>query len=390
MRLPFFAVSPPGLESITQHELFTLGVNHPRAVSGGVEFEGFLSHLYKINLWSRTASRVLVRIGEFEAKSFAELERKAEQIKWGDFLKGGVATNVRATCHKSKLYHSDGVAERIAIAIKSQIGENPKSQNPKPQKSNQQSPREASNLPSQLVVARLDHDHCTISLDSSGDHLHQRGYRLETAKAPLRENIAAALLLQAKYDPSQPLIDPFCGSGTFAIEAAMMARKIAPGLNRKFSFTHWKNFDTQTWGDLLREAKEKVEDKIAPQIFASDRDAGAIEAATANAQRAGVAEMIQWRVCAFSSIEPPSAPGLLISNLPYGKRTGEDSDLRNLYAQLGKVTREKLNGWRLALLTDDAQKIKAAALDLNVTLKTENGGVRVVLLQTNDSPLAPL
>ena len=170
----------------------------------------------------------------------------------------------------------------------------------------------------------------------------------------------------------------------------MMARKIAPGLNRKFSFTHWKNFDTQTWGDLLREAKEKVEDKIAPQIFASDRDAGAIEAATANAQRAGVAEMIQWRVCAFSSIEPPSAPGLLISNLPYGKRTGEDSDLRNLYAQLGKVTREKLNGWRLALLTDDAQKIKAAALDLNVTLKTENGGVRVVLLQTNDSPLAPL
>jgi putative N6-adenine-specific DNA methylase len=371
-RLPLFAVSPPGLESVTQHELFNLGINHPRAVSGGVEFEGFLSHLYKINLWSRTASRVLVRVGEFEAKSFAELERKAEKIEWGNFLKGGSTINVRATCHKSKLYHSDAVAERIDNAIKSQIP------NSKSQKSDQQSP--ISNLPYQLVVARLDHDHCTISLDSSGDHLHQRGYRLETAKAPLRENIAAALLLQAKYDPSQPLIDPFCGSGTFPIEAAMIARKIAPGLNRKFSFTLWKNFDTQAWGDLLREAKEKVDAKITPKIFASDRDAGAIEAASANAQRAGVADMIQWRVCAFSSIEPPNDPGLLISNLPYGKRTGEDSDLRNLYAQLGKVAREKLKGWRLALLTDDAQQIKAAALDLNITLKTENGGVRVALL----------
>ncbi|MEK7442552.1 MAG: class I SAM-dependent RNA methyltransferase [Chloroflexota bacterium] len=384
MRLPFFAVSPPGLESITQHELFNLGVNLPRAVSGGVEFEGFLSHLYKINLWSRTASRVLVRIGEFEAKSFAELERKAEKVEWGKFLKGGSTINVRATCHKSKLYHSDGVAERIADAIKSQIGEKPKSQNPKPQKSdphsaNLKSP--VSDIQSQLVVVRLDHDHCTISLDSSGDHLHQRGYRLETAKAPLRENIAAALLLQAKYDPAQPLIDPFCGSGTFAIEAAMMARKIAPGLNRKFSFTHWKNFDTQVWGDLLREAREKVDDQIKPIIQASDRDAGAIEAATANAKRAGVAESIQFRVCAFSSIEVPNEKGLVISNLPYGKRVGEDSDLRNLYAQLGNVAREKLKGWRLALLTDDPHQIKAAALDLNITLKTENGGVRVVLLQ---------
>ncbi len=382
MRLPLFAVSPPGLESVTQQELFNLGINHPRAVNGGVEFEGFLSHLYRINLWSRTASRVLVRVGEFEAKSFAELERKVGQIEWGDFLKGGVAVNVRATCHKSKLYHSGAVAERIEHVVQ---GLNLEPQRREERKENKKdfasfAPSRFS-LPPQLIIVRIDHDHCTISLDSSGDHLHQRGYRLETAKAPLRENIAAALLLQAKYDPSLPLIDPFCGSGTFPIEAAMMARKIAPGLNRKFSFTQWKNFDTQAWGDLLREAREKVDDQIKPIIQASDRDAGAIEAASANAERAGVAEMIQWRVCAFSSIEVPSDQGLVISNLPYGKRVSEDSDLRNLYAQLGKVAREKLKGWRLALLTDDPQKIKAAALDLNITLKTENGGVRVVLLQ---------
>jgi len=380
IRFPLFAVSPPGLESVLQQELFTLGINHPRAVNGGVEFEGFLSHLYKINLWSRTASRVLVRVGEFEAKSFAELERKAEQIEWGKFLKGDVVLNVRATCHKSKLYHSDAVAERIERVIRDL--------NLEPQRREERKEHEkdlASFAPSRfsLIVVRLDHDHCTISLDSSGDHLHQRGYRLETAKAPLRENLAAALLLQAKYDPSQPLIDPFCGSGTFAIEAALMARKIAPGSNRKFSFTQWKNFDTQAWGDLLREAREKADTKNTPKIFASDRDAGAIEAATANAQRAGVADSIQWRVCAFSSIEAPSEKGLVISNLPYGKRVGGDSDLRNLYAQLGKVAREKLKGWRLALLTDDPQKIKAAALDLNITLKTENGGVRVALLQNS-------
>ena len=364
-RLSLFAVAPPGLEDLTRAELFALGVNHPRAAPGGVEFEGFLSHLYKINLWSRTTSRLLVRLGEFQAVAFDELRRKAADLPWEHFLRPGQPVTVRATCHKSKLYHSDAVAERVTSAIQDRLG----------QTSNLQSP--ISNL--QTAIVRLDHDHCIISLDSSGAHLHQRGYRLQTAKAPLRETLAAALLLHANYNPAQPLLDPFCGSGTFAIEAALIARNIAPGLNRRFAFIDWLSFDTQEWGEQLKGARAAINDS-KPVIMASDRDEGAIAAARANAGRAGVADAIQFSVRPISAIEPPPAPGLLISNLPYGERVG--SDVRNLYAQFGKVMKEKCSGWRVGIIAGSAALAKQTRLAFGEPLMIENGGLKVPFLIT--------
>lgn len=377
-RFSFFAACPPGLEDITRGELFKLGVNHPQVVPGGVEFGGFLSYLYQVNLWSRTASRVLVRLGTFEAKAFDELERKAAALPWGEFIKANTPVEVRATCHKSKLYHSDAVAERVTNAVASSIGKkiSPQSRKEREELREKDSAIAASEEGLKAgIVVRLDHDHCTISLDSSGAHLHQRGYRLATAKAPLRETLAAALLLHAGYEPGQPLLDPFCGSGTFAIEAALIARKIAPGLNRRFGFMDWVNFQAVTWDELVTNARAGELVSAPAPILGSDRDEGAVTAARENAVRAGVAEAIQFSPRAISAIEPPAGPGLVIGNLPYGKRVS--SDVANLYAQFGKVMRAKCTGWRVGILAGDTGLLKQTRLPFGEPLWIENGGLKV-------------
>lgn len=375
-RYSFFAVAPPGLESITQAELFKLGINHPQTAPGGVEFAGFLSHLYRVNLWSRTASRVLVRLGDFQAAAFDKLRRKAADLAWETFLRPGQPVAVRAACHKSKLYHSDAVAERVLLAIEERLG-----RKSEPQRRNR--PEEEK----QTIVVRLDHDQCMISLDSSGPHLHERGYRLQTAKAPLRETLAAALLLHANYDPLHPLLDPFCGSGTFAIEAALMARRIPPGLNRRFAFMDWVNFEENDWQEQITRARDQITSSLGPPLLASDRDSGAVAAAQANAARAEVGDAIHFEVCALSSIKPPSAPGLVISNLPYGERVG--SDVRNLYAQFGNVVREKLEGWRVALLAGSMPLAQQTRLDFSEALMIDNGGLRVPFLMSRPTQAAP-
>ena len=377
-RLSLFAVAPPDLEDLTRAELFSLGINHPRAVPGGVEFEGFLAHLYRVNLWSRAASRVLVRLGEFHALNFAELRRKAADLPWEIFLRPDQPVAVRATCHKSKLSHSDAVAERVTNAIVDHFGINPQmSQTNTGNKNLRKSASSADDATG--IVVRLDHDHCTISLDSSGAHLHRRGYRLATAKAPLRETLAAALLLHARYDPAQPLIDPFCGAGTFAIEAALIARRIAPGRSRHFSFIDWQNFELEEWRGQLNEAERAVLDS-ASTIEASDRDEGAVAAAAALAARAGVADAIHFRACAVSAVEPPPTPGLLIGNLPYGKRAG--GDVRNLYGQFGKIVRAKFSNWQVGILAGNMSLAQATGLEFESPLMIENGGLRVPFVQT--------
>ncbi len=175
------------------------------------------------------------------------------------------------------------------------------------------------------------------------------------------------------------MLDPFCGSGTFAIEAALMARNIAPGLNRRFAFTDWVNFDTQEWGEQLKKARAAISDS-RPIIMASDRDEGAIAAARTNAERAGAADSIQFSARPISAIEPPPAPGLLISNLPYGERVG--SDVRNLYAQFGKVVKERCPGWRVGIIAGSAALAKQTRLAFGEPLMIENGGLKVPFLIT--------
>ena len=364
-RYDLFAACAPGFEDVAAKELFSLGIAHPRAVPGGVEFRGFLSHVYKVNLWSRTAERVLLRLGEFRAITFKELRDKARHIAWESMVRSERVA-LRVTCHKSRLIHSDAVAERIVAAIGDRLG-----------RSIEHADQDDA---APLIVARLVDDVCTISLDTSGAQLHWRGYRQATAKAPLRETLAAAMLLASGWTPDRPLIDPFCGAGTIPIEAALIARHIAPGRQRCFAFMDWPNFDRAAWAELLIQADEMTSAKAPSIIQGSDRNAGAIAASRSNAERAGVSNDIEFTPRAMSAIEPIGR-GWIVTNPPYGQRVSADYDLRNLYAQLGKVLRAKCAGWHVAMLAGNAQLEHSTGLKFATVIRIDNGGLKVRFVQ---------
>jgi len=359
-----FVISAPGLERLVVDELNALGCDHARAVEGGVTFAASRRALYEANVHLRTASRVVVRAAEFDAKAFHELERRAAKLPWETFISPSLPVSLRVTCRKSRLYHSDAVAERVAGAIMSRVT------------GVHVAPAESDD-PSQLILVRMLHDRCTISVDSSGPLLHLRGYRQALAKAPLRETLAAAALLATAWRGDTPLIDPMCGSGTIPIEGALIARRIAPGLGRHFAFESWPDFDSRLWYDVVAGARARVIARAPAPIMGSDRDAGAIHAAVSNADRAGVLGDVQFSERPISAIQPSATPGFIVSNPPYGVRVGERDRLRNLYAQLGNVLRVKCRGWRFALLSADPQLERQLRFRLEPILRTSNGGIDV-------------
>lgn len=385
-RLSLFAVTAPGLEPLALAELRAIGIANPRAEPGGVAFAGRLEHLYRANLWLRTASRVVARVGEeFHASAFHELERHARKLPWETFVVPGVPVRFRVTCRKSRLYHSDAVAERLAAALARRVGGAVGRVDLVEHEDDDAIAESAASGDAQLFTARLVHDRCTVSADSSGALLHLRGYRQAVAKAPLRETLAAAILLGAGWDGTTPLVDPMCGSGTIAIEGAMIARRLAPGRARDFAFMRWPGFDADAWRAALERAASVALAASPVPILASDRDAGAIEAARANAERAGVAGDVALAVQALSHAEPPPSsasgarPGLVAVNPPYGVRVGERDRLRNLYAQLGKLLHARFPGWRLALFSADRTLDAQVGLPLEEVLHTSNGGIPVRL-----------
>lgn len=372
-----FAVTVPGLEPILQRELAGLSIQSQlsrgfdssgelKEDAGGVEFNASLSDLYRANLQLRTAARILARLGEFDAQGFEELHKKTTRLPWEQYLRPGNAVAVRVTCRKSRLYHSDAVAREVIAAISERLG--------KPVQL-VKFDEDAQPLP-QLIIVRLVHDHCMISVDSSGALLHRRGYRLETAKAPLRETLAAGLILAAGWDTSAPLMDPFCGSGTIPIEAALLARRIAPGKNRRFAFMHWPNFDSSAWQAVYKEAVALERPAPVP-ILGSDRDEGAIRISEANAERAGVLESISFSCKAFSAVEPPPGNGWIITNPPYGVRVSPGHDLRNLYTHLGDVIRALCPEWQVGILCSDPILLGHTKLKKESMLDLMNGGIPV-------------
>jgi putative N6-adenine-specific DNA methylase len=395
-RYELFASTAPGLESIAAGELKSLGARGRQEI-GGVAFAGDLDRLYETNLWLRTASRVVVRLGQFHASTFYELERRAKKLPWSDFLPGSGPVRLRVTCRKSKLYHSDAVAERVMAAISESASrsisvsaegfndERGDAENAEEAEHAEEETRETGieNQGAQLFIVRIVHDEVEISADSSGELLHRRGYRKEVAKAPLRETLAAAMLLASGWRRGEPLLDPMCGSGTIPIEAALLARGIAPGLQRKFQFMSWPTFDEALWNERLENARSSSTDSTE-KIRGSDRDAGAIQAAARNAERAGVADTIQYSTQAVSASiaeleDVAKGTGWILTNPPYGVRMGESDDLRNLYARLGTELRTK-QGWRAGILTSDAALIRQTRLSLVPRFSTSNGGIPVSFL----------
>ena len=373
--LDCFAVVAPGLESLALTEARALGLSAELAEGGGgIAWDGDLRSVLVANAGLRIASRVVVRLATFEARSFAELERHARQVPWSRIVSPNTAVRFRVTCKKSKLYHSDAVAQRLADAVtravpgvKAEGGSGAED--------------DASHDDAQLFVVRLLRDHCTVSADTSGALLHRRGYRQATAKAPLRETIAAALLAASGWDPTTPLVDPFCGSGTIPIEAALMARGLPPGGARTFAAERWPGV-SRTLGDRIRGELAGAARAGAPTtIVGADRDAGAIGAALANAERAGVARDIAFATQSISAaVFPAGAAGWVVTNPPYGVRVGDSDRVRDLWAQLGHVLRARARGWRVALMSPDAALERQLGLGLTVVAQTTNGGIPVRLV----------
>ena len=353
MRLRCSAACAPGLEPLVVAELADLGVR-PEPATARVGFAATTRQLYAVCLRSAVASRVLVRVAQFPARTFADLEREATAVDWTPWTPGGGTFRVIAV--KSRLIHTAAVAERLQRAAG---GPGP--------------------IP---FVVRLDHDQVTISADAGGEPLHHRGWRLDPGRAPLRPTLAAAALRTIGWDGTSPLIDPFCGSGTIAIEAAGVAAGLAAGRLRPFAFQGWPSFAPGTWASVQGELRTAAHPP-AVVVVAADREEGACAATTANALRAGVS--VHVRCQPVSELEPPPGPpGWLVTNPPWGGRIAGGGDLRDLYATLGQLARDRLRGWSVALLVADPRLAAETGLALTHRWSTLSGGTRIHLMATTD------
>lgn len=375
MTFKAFASTAPGIAPITAAELHALGIATEPPTPEGVAFQADFRTIALANLWLRTASRIVIRLGEFKAQGFQDLEKGAAKLAWQQVLRAGQPIGLRVTCRKSRLYHSDAVAERVAKQVSRHFGvESPVV------RMTDSDDDDAPTGEAQRILVRIVHDRCTISADTSGELLHRRGYRQAVARAPLRETLAAACVLACDYDGRTPFLDALCGSGTIPIEAAMIARKQAPGRARPFAFEQWPIADREVLPTLRRTTRAAGIDTPADlMILGSDRDPGAIRMAVENAARAGVDGMVRFEQRAIDALEPPAPDGLWISNAPYGKRVGNVQSLTGLFVQLGKLARGPFASWRMALLMAESSHVAALQSPTTEVLKIRVGGIHVAL-----------
>jgi len=370
-KLALFAATPPGLEALVAEELAALGISG-RAVPGGVEFSGDATQLARANLHLRCANRVLLRLGSFHALHLAELRRKAAALPWHLVVRPGEPVAVRAACRGSRIYHSGAAAERVWLAIGDALGA----------PVDEVAAAADDETPTGLgVLVRIERNHVTISVDSSGEHLHKRSYRQRVGKAPMRETLAAGCLRMAGWSGTdgEALLDPMCGSGTLVIEAALAAAAIPAGAHRGFACERWPAFESGILTGLRQEAAA-AQREPAVALAGGDRDAGAVAGAGENAERAGVASWVSFTQQPISAARPNAERGLLICNPPYGARIGEVKRLRDLYATLGNIYRRHFAGWRLAFVAASPQLVHATGLQpVPCGPVLDNGGLKVRL-----------
>ncbi len=353
-----FAVTAPGLEEVCAKESALLGLEEVRIAPGGVAFRGDLRALYRANLWLRTAGRVVVRLGELGCRDFPDLHKKALRLPWGRFIRPGTALRVRAMSRRSRLVHTGRIEETVADAAARALG--------------------AQALQGeQLVLVRMEDDRCVISIDSSGELLHRRGYRLHGGAAPLRETLAAGLLGLLQWQGEAPLLDPMCGSGTIAVEGALLARRMAPGRHRSFAFMQWPGWRPGLWEALQAEADRAVR-SAAQRIVASDGAPAVLHEARRNAERAGVGAQIDFHCRDLADVVPGGEGGLVLCNPPYGERLGAAQDLRPLFRTLGGLGR-RFGGWQVAFLAPDEAPARATGLPVIPVARLSNGGIGVTL-----------
>jgi putative N6-adenine-specific DNA methylase len=339
----FYVSTTPGLESLCHRELRTQlpTLQQSQILENGIACIARLHDAYLANLSLRTANRVLMRIETFKAANFATLEKKLAAVPWELHIPQGCPLEFRVTSRRSRLYHSNAIAERIKSGIQQRLAE--------------YAPRMDKPTLPQTLFARAIEDRLTLSLDSSGDNLHRRGLKVHVSAAPLRETIAAAALMLADYRPPEPLLDPMCGSGTFSIEAAMMARRVPPGWFRDFAFMQWPAFgiNTKRWTYLRNQSESRMICTGPSAIFASDTDHRACEIVRKNAAALGLRDAFSIEASDFFDLKAKRYGrrcGLVAVNPPYGRRLGTPAESDRLFRQILNKLSKDFRGWKFALI----------------------------------------
>jgi len=379
----------PGLEGTLARELEALGIPTAQhtVLTGGIVWEGGWRSLLEANLHLRVASRVLIEVGGFRARALGELTRKAAlAVDWGRVHQAAHGDpgriRFRVSASRSRLYHEGAIEARLREAAELPPVGPPRD--------------ETATDPGVLVVVRVHRDTVTLRLDTSGAHLHQRGYRTHVGLAPLRETLGAALLLQGvlsvdgtsyRSGHGSGILDPFCGAGTLPIEAVLLARRIPPGMAspdfmpRSFACLQWPDLPRELWEAVVADARGRIlpSSALPAPVYGSDRDASVVEAARANAVRAGVAEDLQLEVANLSLAPHPPGSGWVVTNPPFGTRLGGRNSLRPLYTSLGRSFQPggRLAGWSLLYLSADPVLDRVTGLPLEVRMTTQHGGLPV-------------
>ncbi|MCH5334075.1 MAG: class I SAM-dependent RNA methyltransferase [Agathobacter sp.] len=359
-----------GMEAVTKREIYDLGYEITRVEDGRVTFAGDEEALCRANIFLRSAERVLLQVGRFTATTFDELFEGIRALPWEEYIpKDGKFWVTKASSIKSKLFSPSDIQ---SIAKKAMV------ERMKQSYRLDWFPEDGAAYPVRIFLLK---DEVMVTIDTSGESLHKRGYRLLSSRAPLTETLAAALILLTPWKRDRILVDPFCGSGTFPIEAAMMAANIAPGMDREFTAEKWTNLiPRQLWYETVEEARELVDTDIEVDIQGYDIDAEVVKAARENARRAGVDGLIHFQQRAVADLHHPKRYGFLITNPPYGERLEDKENLPRLYRQIGEAY-EGLKDWSLYMITsyEDAERYIGRKADKN--RKIYNGMIRTYFYQ---------
>ncbi len=367
----YFATVARGLEPLAAQELKSLGAQAVTPGFCGVAFEGERSLLYRVNLWARLPFRILVKLDEFSCRDSGDLYAGIQRIDWEPYLTPEQTLAVDATGKNAQLNHSHFTALQVKNAIVDQQQE----------RWGRRSTVDTFE-PDVRINIHIRHDRCTVSLDSSGESLHRRGYRPAMGAAPLKESLAAALIQLTDWTPDQAFFDPLCGSGTLPLEASLVALRIAPGLFRdRFGFETWPDFDAPLLDQLIAEAEAQQREVTPAWIGGSDSSEEVVEQARSNARNCAVDRQVQFQCQDLSAIEAPAQSGVLLCNPPYGDRIGNREELGDLYKLLGDVLKQRFKGWTAYILSGNKELASAIRLKSAQRLPVDNGGIACQLMK---------
>lgn len=359
-----------GLEAVLKREIYDLGYEITKVEDGRVTFEGDEEAICRANIFLRTAERVMIQVGRFKATTFEELFQGIKNLPWEEYIpEDGKFWVKKASSINSKLF---SLSDIQSIAKKAMV------ERMKQKYHKEWFKEDGASYPVRIFLLK---DEVTVALDTSGDSLHKRGYRTMTSKAPLTETLAASLIMLTPWRKDRILVDPFCGSGTFPIEAAMIAANIAPGMNRDFTAEEWTNLiDRKLWYECVKEAEDMIDTTVKVDIQGYDIDGDVIKAARENAKRAGVEHMIHFQQRAVADLSHPKKYGFIITNPPYGERLEDKADLPELYTQIGQAY-QRLDSWSMFLITSYTETEKYIGRKADKNRKIYNGMLKTYFYQ---------